>query len=72
MGLVLVSIAVVAAIMLAMALGQRLTGRCLRGSCGGAPSGPLAASGTACDACPLRTRDRDAAATRGRGGAASR
>ncbi|MDP1806932.1 MAG: (Na+)-NQR maturation NqrM [Acidimicrobiales bacterium] len=52
-GLVLLSIGLVGAIMLAMAVGMLFTGRCLRGSCGGLqPAGP--GDETACDTCPMR------------------
>jgi hypothetical protein len=54
--LVLATLAAFAAAVVAMALGSRLTGRCLRGSCGGAevlgPDGePLS-----CASCPNRKR----------------
>ncbi|MGE3508029.1 MAG: hypothetical protein AB7N65_04015 [Vicinamibacterales bacterium] len=58
MGIVLLSIGIVAAIMLAMAFGQRLTGRCLHGSCGGAQPGTARASDISCDVCPMRSRSR--------------
>jgi hypothetical protein len=53
MGLILLTIVVVAVTMVAMAVGSILSNRCLRGSCGGpevlGPDGkPLT-----CDTCPL-------------------
>ena len=39
MGLVLLSIGLIGTIMLAMAVGTLVTGRCLRGSCGGLQPG---------------------------------
>ena len=53
MGLVVLSIGLVGAVMLAMAVGALFTGRCLRGSCGGLQPG-RADEETACDACPMR------------------
>ncbi|MGD9903621.1 MAG: hypothetical protein AB7U83_09125 [Vicinamibacterales bacterium] len=50
----LLSIGLVAAVMLVMALGQRLTGRCLRGSCGALQPGTRPDDAPSCDACPLR------------------
>jgi len=59
MGLVLLSIGLVGVVMLAMAVGTLLTGRCLRGSCGGLqPGTPGAEAG--CDACPMRRRNAHA------------
>jgi hypothetical protein len=41
----------------AMALGSRMTGRCLRGSCGGAPVvGPDGKEVGSCAGCPNRAR----------------
>jgi len=59
LGLFLLSFALIAVVMLAMSVGVALSGRCLRGSCGGpdalAPDGePLA-----CATCPNRDRQRE-------------
>lgn len=53
---ILLSIAVVGAAMLAMAVGTLFSrNRCLRGSCGGLHSGDLETRGITCDTCPLRS-----------------
>jgi hypothetical protein len=58
LGLLLLTIAVVAVIMVAMSVGVLFSNRCLRGSCGGAEVlGPDGTSMT-CDTCPLRSRAR--------------
>ena len=51
--LVLLTVVVAGAAMLAMATGTILSGRCLRGSCGGDPLDPDGQS-PSCDHCPLR------------------
>lgn len=58
MMLLLLTAAIFALVMLAMAIGTLVSGRCLRGSCGGpevlGPDGePLA-----CDACPMRAQPK--------------
>ena len=54
--IVLLSIVLVGAIMLAMAVGTLFSrNKCLRGSCGGLSSG-LEARGVSCDTCPLRPK----------------
>jgi hypothetical protein len=56
MGLLLLTIAVVALVMLAMAVGAMFSNRCLRGSCGGPEVlGPDGES-LSCDACPLKNK----------------
>lgn len=52
---VLLTVVVAGAAMLAMATGTILSGRCLRGSCGGDPLDPAGRS-PSCDHCPLRPR----------------
>lgn len=58
MGVILLSILVVGMIMLAMALGQRATKRCLRGSCGGLGAGDDTSDERACQGCSLRPKTR--------------
>jgi len=53
MGLVLLSIGLIGTIMLAMAVGTLVTGRCLRGSCGGLQPGKDGED-MSCDTCPMR------------------
>jgi hypothetical protein len=54
--IVLLSIVLVGAIMLAMAVGTLFSrNKCLRGSCGGLSS-DLDARGVSCDTCPLRAK----------------
>ena len=55
---VLLAIVVVAAAMLAMAVGMLLSGRCLRGSCGGLETLGDSAGESPCDDCPLRSDTR--------------
>jgi len=67
MGLLLLTIIVVALAMLVMAVGAIFSNRCLRGSCGGpdviGPDGEL----LTCDTCPLRPKpQRDAHASAAR------
>ncbi len=54
MGIVLVTIAVFALVVLIMSIGVIFSGRCIRGSCGGeeiiGPKGEL----LNCDTCPVR------------------
>ncbi len=54
MGIVLVTIAVFALVVLIMSIGVIFSGRCIRGSCGGeeiiGPDGEL----LNCDTCPVR------------------
>lgn len=54
MGIVLVTIAVFAIVVLIMSIGVIFSGRCIRGSCGGeeilGPDGEL----LNCDTCPVR------------------
>ena len=54
MGIILLAIVAIALVMLAMSVGVLLSGRCLRGSCGG--PGLLGADGEplTCAACPNR------------------
>jgi hypothetical protein len=54
LGLILLTVAFIAIIMLAMSVGILTSNRCLRGSCGGPEV--LDADGTplTCDTCPLR------------------
>ncbi len=54
MTLLLLTIAVIALVMAAMAVGVVFSGRCLRGSCGGPEV--LGPDGTplSCDTCPMR------------------
>lgn len=54
MTLVLITLVFFAAIMLAMSLGVMLTGRCLRGSCGGPEILDPEGESLACDTCPMR------------------
>jgi hypothetical protein len=54
MGLLLLTVVVVGAVMLAMALGVILSNRCLRGSCGGPEVPGPDGESLACDACPRR------------------
>lgn len=52
----LLSIVVIGVVMAAMAVGVAVSGRCLRGSCGGPEVlGPDGES-LSCDACPARKR----------------
>ena len=59
MGIILVTIAVFACVVLIMSIGVIFSGRCIRGSCGGeeiiGPDGEL----LNCDACPVR-KEREA------------
>lgn len=56
MGLLLLTVAVIAIAMLAMAVGAMFSTRCLRGSCGGPEVlGPDGES-LSCDACPLKDK----------------
>jgi hypothetical protein len=52
-----VALALIGAAVGAMMLGTRLTGRCLRGSCGGpAVVGPDGKAIESCESCPNRKR----------------
>jgi hypothetical protein len=64
MGLILLSIVVIAGVMAAMAIGVMLRGRCLRGSCGGLDAVGPDGEPLACATCPNRARSeaRDEAA----------
>lgn len=53
---VLATLAAFAAAVAAMALGSRLTGRCLRGSCGGPEALGPDGKPLACEGCPNRSR----------------
>jgi hypothetical protein len=53
---VLATLVAFAAAVGAMALGSRLTGRCLRGSCGGAEAVGPDGESLACASCPNRKR----------------
>ena len=59
MGIVLITIAVFAFVILIMSIGVIFSGRCIRGSCGGeeivGPDGEL----LNCDTCPVR-KEREA------------
>ena len=55
---VLLAIVVVAATMLAMAVGMLLSGRCLRGSCGGLEALGDDKGESPCADCPLRSDTR--------------
>lgn len=59
MGVIFLSIAVVALCMAAMAVGVMVSGRCLRGSCGGESAGPYLDS-LRCLACPRRRTSGEA------------
>jgi hypothetical protein len=54
--LVLATLAAFVAAVIAMALGSRLTGRCLRGSCGGADAPGPDGEPLSCASCPNRKR----------------
>jgi hypothetical protein len=62
LGLILLTIGVIALAMLAMAVGAIFSNRCLRGSCGGPDVLGPGGESLACETCPLR-RDRDALPT---------
>lgn len=60
MWLFLITVALIGAVMLAMSVGVLLSGRCLRGSCGGPETlGPDGES-LACATCPNRSGSRGA------------
>ncbi len=63
MGLALLAIALIGIVMLAMSIGVLLTGRCLRGSCGGPEL--LGADGEplSCATCPRRRLAQGATGT---------
>ena len=54
MGLILLTVIVVALSMLAMAVGVIFSNRCLRGSCGGAEALGPDGDPLSCDTCPRR------------------
>ncbi len=54
--IILLSVAVVALVMLAMAVGAMFSNRCLRGSCGGPEVLGQDGQSLSCDTCPLRSR----------------
>ncbi len=56
MGLFLLSLAVIAAVMLAMAVGVLFSYPCLRGSCGGADVVGPDGGALSCATCPNRLR----------------
>jgi hypothetical protein len=56
MGLILLTVIVVALSMLAMAVGVIFSNRCLRGSCGGAEAQGPNGDVLSCESCPHRTR----------------
>ena len=57
MGLLVLTFFVLVAVMAIMAIGQRLTNRCLRGSCGGPEVLDAKGEVVSCDTCPLRQSD---------------
>ena len=61
MTLILITLVAFALIMLAMSIGVMLTGRCLRGSCGGPEILDPAGESLSCATCPMR-KIREAAA----------
>lgn len=63
-GVLILSVAVIALVMLAMAVGAMFSNRCLRGSCGGPDVlGPDGQS-LSCDTCPLRGNPEPRESTR--------
>jgi hypothetical protein len=56
--LFLLSLALIALVMLAMSVGVVLSGRCLRGSCGGSQAVAQDGEPLACASCPNRERER--------------
>jgi hypothetical protein len=54
MGIILLAIVAVGLVMLAMSVGVLLSGRCLRGSCGGAELLGPDGDALTCAACPNR------------------
>lgn len=54
MGILLLSIGIIAAAMLAMAAGLLLSGKCLRGSCGGPDVLDAKGESLKCATCPNR------------------
>ena len=59
MGLLALTFFVVVAVMAIMAIGQRFTNRCLRGSCGGPDVLDAQGDVVSCDTCPLRQSDKN-------------
>lgn len=57
MGIFLLSLALIAVVMLAMSVGVVLSGRCLRGSCGGPEASGAGGEPLACATCPNRSRE---------------
>jgi len=58
MGVFLLSFALIAVVMLAMSVGVALSGRCLRGSCGGPEATGPDGEALACATCPNRSREQ--------------
>jgi len=56
MGLILLTVVVVALSMLAMAVGVIFSNRCLRGSCGGTEALGPDSDALRCDSCPRRPK----------------
>lgn len=56
-GLLLATLAVFLLAVLAMAVGVLLSGRCLRGSCGGSAGADPGGKRLSCLGCPNRTRE---------------
>lgn len=57
MEIVLITLIVFGIAIVAMLVGQRLTGRCLRGSCGGPIVGPDGEE-ISCEGCPRKAQPR--------------
>jgi uncharacterized protein len=55
---ILLSVAIVALVMLAMAVGTLFSNRCLRGSCGGPEVLSPDGQSLSCDTCPLRRKEQ--------------
>lgn len=62
--LLVVTIVIVGVIMLAMAVGPMVSGRCLRGSCGGPDIVGADGEPLSCDQCPLRGRSQGTSSMR--------
>lgn len=58
MGVFLLSLALIGIVMLAMSVGVFLSGRCLRGSCGGPEAVGSDGEPLACATCPNRSREQ--------------
>jgi hypothetical protein len=57
----LLSLGLIAAVMLARSVGVALSGRCLRGSCGGPETVGADGEPLACATCPNRNREESSA-----------